>query len=100
MLAGQFPGDVIGTNVAATVHRQQLVSFDPNNSQVSLPTTRAWCLTSGRRHHRVQTAFRPEMKWRNATNAAVLSTTKVKAASAARVRVPSLSFAGASKLRA
>ena len=76
MTARQLPGNIVGTDITAAVHRQQLVRFDPKNSQ-NLST------------HLTQATRRPVTNLTKATAAAELRTTNVRAASATRASGPS-----------
>ena len=78
MPRGQVSQDVVRANVAAILHGQELVGFDPKNSHAISLCRSAYV------DQRAQTAFLPTTKVMKATMAAEYKDEKVRAASAIR----------------
>ena len=104
MPRGQISQDVVRADIAAVLHGEELIGFDPEyshkRSAVICRRDAGATLYSANIIQRTHTAFLPVTKLTKATRAAELRTTKVRAGSAMRESGPILTPASAARLSA
>ena len=104
MPRGQVSQDVVRADIAAVLHREELIGFYPENSHTGSSYVELLMSSSYvdllSVDQRTQIAFLPVTKLIKATMAAELRTTKVRAGSAMRESGPILTPASAARLSA